>query len=119
MPDETKRTAGPAIYAVDPWVPGKPRGRHQLLSDDERALLARIASIVRFNKGEHIYHAGDAADAVFNIITAHLRRGSTSRRFFTRAICSASQRRGITRTQREPRHRSSPTKFPYPHCVVS
>jgi CRP-like cAMP-binding protein len=69
MPDETKRTAGPAIYAVDPWVPDKPRVRHQLLSDDERALLAKIASIVRFNKGEHIYHDGDAADAVFNIIS--------------------------------------------------
>jgi hypothetical protein len=65
MPDETKRAAGPAIYAVDPWVPGKPRVRHQLLSDDERALLARIASIVRFNKEEHIYHDGDAADALF------------------------------------------------------
>ncbi|MGC1560094.1 MAG: Crp/Fnr family transcriptional regulator [Bradyrhizobium sp.] len=68
MPDET-HTAGPAIYAVDPWVRGKPRGRHQLLSDDERALLAKITSIVRFNKGEHIYHEGDAADAVFNIIS--------------------------------------------------
>jgi CRP-like cAMP-binding protein len=69
MPDETRRAAGPAIYAVDPWVPGKPRGRHQLLSDDERALLAKIASIVRFNKGEHIYDGGDAADAVFNIVS--------------------------------------------------
>jgi len=66
---ETKRTAGPAIYAVDPWMPGKPRVRHQLLSDDEQALLAKIASIVRFNKGTHIYGEGDAADAVFNIIS--------------------------------------------------
>ncbi len=69
MPEETKRTTGPAIYAVDPWVPGKPRVRHQLLSDAEQALLAKIASIVRFDKGEHIYHDGDAADAVFNIIS--------------------------------------------------
>jgi CRP-like cAMP-binding protein len=69
MATETKHTAGPAIQAVDPWVPGSPksRARHQLLSDDERAQLAKIATIVRFNKGEQIYGEGDKADAVFNI----------------------------------------------------
>jgi CRP/FNR family transcriptional regulator len=41
---------------------------HQLLTDDERARLAVIASIVRFKKGENIYREGDRADAVFNII---------------------------------------------------
>ena len=69
MATETKYTAGPAIQAVHPWVPGSPkrRARHQLLSDDERAQLAKIATIVRFNKGEQIYGEGDKADAVFNI----------------------------------------------------
>jgi CRP/FNR family transcriptional regulator len=42
---------------------------HQLLSDDERARLAVIASVVRFNKGAVIYREGDRADAVFNIIS--------------------------------------------------
>ena len=69
MATETKHTAGPAIQAVHPWVPGSPkrRARHQLLSDVERAQLAKIATIVRFNKGEQIYGEGDKADAVFNI----------------------------------------------------
>jgi CRP/FNR family transcriptional regulator len=60
--------AGPAIYAVDPWVPGNDpqRARHQLLSDDERAQLAKISSIVRFEKGEQICNEGDTAEAVFN-----------------------------------------------------
>jgi CRP-like cAMP-binding protein len=61
--------AGPAIYAVDPWVRGTPKARHQLLSDDERALLAKISSIVRFRKGEVIYDEDDAADAAFNVIS--------------------------------------------------
>lgn len=39
-----------------------------MLSDEERALLATIASIVRFKKGEEIYREGTPADAVFNII---------------------------------------------------
>ena len=69
MATETKHTAGPAIQAVHPWVPGSPKrhARHQLLSDDERAQLAKFATIVRFNKGEQIYSEGDKADAVFNI----------------------------------------------------
>lgn len=61
--------AGPAIYAVDPWVRGNRPARHQLLSDDERALLAKISSIVRFRKGEAIYDEGTAAEAAFNIIS--------------------------------------------------
>ena len=69
MATETKGTAGPAIYAVHPWVPGSSKrcARHQLLSDDERVQLAKFATIVRFNKGEQIYSEGDKADAVFNI----------------------------------------------------
>jgi CRP-like cAMP-binding protein len=59
---------GPAIRAVDPWAPSAGKMR-QLLSDEERARLAVIASIVRFNKGEKIYGEGQRANAVFNIIT--------------------------------------------------
>ena len=71
MPTDTKRMVGPTIYAVDPWVPGNDpqRARHQLLSDDERAQLAKIASIVRFKKSEQICNEGDITDAVFNIIS--------------------------------------------------
>jgi len=42
---------------------------HQLLSDEERARLAVMSSIVRFKKGEIIYREGDLAEAVFNINT--------------------------------------------------
>ena len=67
MPSET--IAGPAIYAIDPWVPGNSKPvRHQLLSDNERAQLADIAAVVRFEKGQQIYGEGDTADAIFNII---------------------------------------------------
>jgi CRP/FNR family transcriptional regulator len=66
-----KHPAGPAIHAVHPWIPGNRDGgtRHQLLSDDERAQLAKIATIVRFDKGGEIYAEGAAADAAFNIIS--------------------------------------------------
>jgi CRP/FNR family transcriptional regulator len=66
-----KQAAGPAICAIHPWVPGNPGkgARHQLLSDDERAQLAKIATIVRFDKGEEIYREGAVADAAFNIIS--------------------------------------------------
>jgi CRP-like cAMP-binding protein len=71
MPTDATRMAGPAIHATDPWTPGNPktRVRHQLLSEGERAQLAKIAAIVRFEKGERIYNQGDRADAVFNIIS--------------------------------------------------
>lgn len=67
----TRRPGGPAIRAVDLWLPGIPaRGEaHQLLSDDERASLAKIASIVRFKKGEKIYSEGKPAQAIFNIVS--------------------------------------------------
>ena len=70
MPITSKKLTGPVIHAVHAWVPGNPREgvRHQLLSNDERARLAKIASIVRFEKGDQIYREGDAADAVFNIV---------------------------------------------------
>jgi CRP-like cAMP-binding protein len=65
----SRPTAGPAIYGVDPWARGHPKARHQLFSDDERALLAKISSIVRFRKGETIYEAGADAEAAFNVIS--------------------------------------------------
>jgi len=66
----SNRLGRPSIRAVDPWIPGKgSRGTHQLLSDDERAQLATIASIVRFKKGEEICSEGEPLKAVFNIIS--------------------------------------------------
>ena len=59
---------GPAIRALDPWRISSGRMR-QLLSDDERARLADMASIARFKKGEIIYREGDTAEAIFNIVT--------------------------------------------------
>ena len=71
MPIETNPVAGPIIRAVHPWVPGNAqrRIRHQLLSDDERAQLAKIAETVHFNKGQQIYEQGDVSKAAFNIIS--------------------------------------------------
>jgi CRP-like cAMP-binding protein len=61
---------GPAIRAFDPWAQGNPSSKkmHQLLSDEERARLAVIASVVRFDRGAEIYREGNRAEAVFNII---------------------------------------------------
>jgi CRP/FNR family transcriptional regulator, anaerobic regulatory protein len=59
---------GPRIRALDPWAPSAGR-MHQLLSDEERARLAVMSSIVRFKKGAIIYREGDPAEAVFNINT--------------------------------------------------
>ena len=62
---------GPSIRAVDLWVAGNHSGGtvHQLLSDDERARLAIVASIVRYRKGQEIYRAGSLVDAIYNIIS--------------------------------------------------
>ena len=70
---------GPAIRAVDPWSASeRPKGTaRQLLSDDERARLAVIASIVRFAKGESIYRAGEPVGAVYNIISGVVKAFST------------------------------------------
>lgn len=58
---------GPFIHAIDPWAPSAGRMR-QLLSPRDRARLARVASVVRFKKGETVYRQGEAATAVFNLI---------------------------------------------------
>jgi len=62
------RSRGPTISALDPWASSAGR-MHQLLTDDERARLVVMSSIVRFKKGEIIYQDGDPAEAVFNINT--------------------------------------------------
>jgi len=62
------RGEGPAIRALDPWTSSAGRMR-QLLSRDERAGLAALATVVRHRKGEIIYRQGSPADAVFNIVT--------------------------------------------------
>ena len=73
---------GPSIRGFDPWAPSAGR-MHQLLTDEERAQLAVMASIVRFKKGEVIYRQDDPADAVFNIISgvvsAHQESSGTSK----------------------------------------
>lgn len=70
-------THGPAIRGVDPWAPSAGKMR-QLLSEEERARLAVLASIVRLNKGEEIYREGQPADAVFNIITGVVKAYKTA-----------------------------------------
>jgi CRP-like cAMP-binding protein len=76
----TNRPGGPAIRAVDPWLPGNPTaGRlHQLLSDRERAQLATIATIARFKKGEQIYAEGEHADTIFNIVSGVVKSYTTN-----------------------------------------
>lgn len=66
-----RRPSGPAIRAVPLWLPGNlGAGRsHQLLTDEERAQLATIATIVRFKKGDEIYLFGEPVDAIFNVIS--------------------------------------------------
>jgi CRP/FNR family transcriptional regulator len=62
------RGEGPAIRALDPWTSSAGRMR-QLLSRDERARLAALATVARHRKGEIIYRQGGPADAVFNVVT--------------------------------------------------
>jgi CRP-like cAMP-binding protein len=59
-------SGGPLIRALDPWLPGKAR---QLLSEEDRARLATIASVVRFKKGEVIYSVDEPAKFLFNIMS--------------------------------------------------
>jgi CRP/FNR family transcriptional regulator len=40
-----------------------------VLTDEQRAQIAGISSLVRFQKEQEIYRQGDCADAVFNIVT--------------------------------------------------
>ncbi len=70
-------TNGPAIRGIDPWAPSGGKMR-QLLSEEERARLAVLSSIVRLNKGEKIYCEGQHIDAVFNIITGVVKAYKTA-----------------------------------------
>jgi CRP-like cAMP-binding protein len=58
---------GPSIAAVALWGSSKGK-RAQLFTDEERAQLSVIASVVRFKKGAQIYREGEPAGAAFNII---------------------------------------------------
>jgi CRP-like cAMP-binding protein len=60
------RRGGPVWLAPPMWHRAENAG--QPLTDEERALLAVIATVVRFKKGETIFNGGDAASAVFSII---------------------------------------------------
>src|SRR5476649_2686127 len=70
-------THGPAIRGADPWAVSTGKMR-QLLSEEERARLAVLASIVRFKKGEEIYREGQRANSVFNIITGVVKAYKTA-----------------------------------------
>jgi CRP-like cAMP-binding protein len=57
---------GPNIVAPGLWgVAGNPG---QVLTEQERAELAVISTVVRFARGDILYREGDSADAVFNLI---------------------------------------------------
>lgn len=71
------KTHGPAIRGVDPWASTAGKVR-QLLSEEERARLSVLSSIVRLNKGEEIYREGQRADAVFNIMTGVVKAYKTA-----------------------------------------
>ena len=60
---------GPAIGAMTLWKSSGGTRATQLLSDEERAQLALIASVVRFKKNALIYLKGHQAEAVFVIIS--------------------------------------------------
>jgi CRP/FNR family transcriptional regulator len=62
---------GPAIRAEVSWTadrPGKAAAR-QLLSNQQRADLSTIGSVMRFKKGQLICRTGDPVDAIYNIIS--------------------------------------------------
>jgi CRP-like cAMP-binding protein len=56
---------GPIIVGPELWKPTEVTG--YFLTPQERELLASIATVVRFRKGETIYREGDPAVALFNI----------------------------------------------------
>jgi CRP-like cAMP-binding protein len=68
---------GPAIRAIDPWASSTGKMR-QLLSEEERARLAVIASIVRFKRGAEIYREDHHANAIFNIISGVVKAYKTA-----------------------------------------
>jgi hypothetical protein len=65
------REQGPAIRAIEPWVPGSRRRRrtHQLLTGSERARLAAISSVLQFKRGAEITVRETTPMRIFNVIT--------------------------------------------------
>jgi CRP-like cAMP-binding protein len=58
---------GPSFKVPAVWSPGEdPRA---LLNKDDRAMLAIIATVGRYKKGELMYREGARADHIFNIIS--------------------------------------------------
>lgn len=67
---QSRTIYGPSLRGIDPWLAGNPAGQlHQLLSDEQRARLAAISTIVRFNKGQKLYAEGETSRWTFNIIS--------------------------------------------------
>jgi CRP-like cAMP-binding protein len=58
---------GPSFTAPDLWSSGSLPGAR--LTPESRSILAEIATVVRFRKGETIFQEGESAEAAFNIIT--------------------------------------------------
>jgi CRP-like cAMP-binding protein len=68
--------AGPSFAAPGLWVPAGSPGH--LLTAEERAFLAVIATIARYKKKEEIYREGADADAVYNIVSGVVKSYNTS-----------------------------------------
>jgi CRP/FNR family transcriptional regulator len=58
---------GPSFKVPALWFPGE--GPRPLLDKDDRAMLAIIATVGRYKKGELIYQEGARAGHVFNVIS--------------------------------------------------
>jgi CRP-like cAMP-binding protein len=58
---------GPSIVAPPIWHAAD--GPGQLLTEEERTVLAENATVVRFRRGESIYNEGDPASNLFSIIS--------------------------------------------------
>ena len=69
---------GPSIAAIALWDASGGK-RMPLLTDEERAQLAVISSVVRFKKGSRICREAARADAVFNITSGVVKSFRTLR----------------------------------------
>jgi CRP/FNR family transcriptional regulator len=77
FPPRAPSNGGPAIRAPRIWASERPPVTQQLLSDEERAQLAVIATIVRFKKGQKVYAAGDPIESIYNIISGVVKSYTT------------------------------------------
>lgn len=64
-------SGGPAIRAKAIWTADRSSkaAAPQLLSNQQRANLSTIVSIVRFKKGQQIHRTGDPIDSIYNVIS--------------------------------------------------